>query len=245
MDVDQLRAWIELSVGSGMMARRLLIDAAKEIADIDPDQALEMLAAAAEAAWIAGDAQAGAELGQVAARLPPADTPRARFLTHLVNGFVGLLNGGVARPVRALRDAMDLAGEPDPDLVVRAGHVAFYLVTTMRRTGSTLRRWPRRATGAIGELLFALPRLALAEMLTGRWSAAEASADEAERLARETSQPGLRAVSLAWLAVLAVLTGTRIGSVAADEDRTAGRHSRPRRLRRAGPRRAALGPRVA
>ena len=34
-DVDQLRAWIELSIGSGMMARRLLIDAAKEIADID------------------------------------------------------------------------------------------------------------------------------------------------------------------------------------------------------------------
>jgi hypothetical protein len=30
-DVYQLRAWIELSIGSGMMARRLLIDAAKEI----------------------------------------------------------------------------------------------------------------------------------------------------------------------------------------------------------------------
>ena len=38
-----------------MTARRLLIDAAKEIADIDPQRALEMLAAAAEAAWIAGD----------------------------------------------------------------------------------------------------------------------------------------------------------------------------------------------
>ena len=62
-DVDQLRAWIELSIGSGMTARRLLIDAAKEIADIEPDRALEMLAAAAEAAWVDGDAQAGNRVG--------------------------------------------------------------------------------------------------------------------------------------------------------------------------------------
>jgi hypothetical protein len=103
-----------------------------------------------------------------------------------------------------------------------------------------------RATGAIGELLFALPRLALAEMLTGRWAAAEVSADEAERLARETSQPGLRAVPLAWLAVLAVLTGdeNRFESLLT-KTRTAGRRPRPRRPRCAGPRRAALGPRVA
>jgi DNA-binding CsgD family transcriptional regulator len=227
-DVDQLRAWIELSIGSGMMARRLLIDAAKEIADIDPDRALEMLAAAAEAAWIAGDAQAGAELGQVAARLPPADPPRARFLTHLVNGFVGLLNGGVARPVRALRDAMDLAGEPDPDLVVRAGHVAFYLGdddAAYRLNAQTVAA--ARTTGAIGDLLFALPRLALAEILTGRWSAAEVSADEAARLSRETRQPGLSAVSLAWLAVLAALTGNedRFQSLVTKTEQLAGAHA--------------------
>src|SRR5215207_8782312 len=64
-----------------------------------------------------------------------------------------------------------------------------------------------RAAGAVGDLLFALQRLALAEITTGRWAAAEVSADEAERLSRETSQPGLCAVSLGWLAVLAVLTG--------------------------------------
>jgi len=84
-----------------------------------------------------------------------------------------------------------------------------------------------RATGAIGELLFALPRLALAEMLTGRWAAAEVSADEAERLARGTSQPGLRAVSLAWLAVLAVLTGDedRFQSLLTKTQQVAGTHA--------------------
>ena len=207
-DVDQLRAWIELSVGSAVTARRLLINAAKEIAEIDPHRALEMLAAAAEAAWIAGDVEAGAELGQAATRLPPPDMPRAWFLTHLLNGFVGLLNGEVARPVHALDDAMDLAAEPDADLVLRAGHVAFYLGdddAAYRFNAQTVAT--ARTTGAIGDLLFALPRLALAEILTGRWSAAEVSADEAARLSRETSQPGLSAVSFAWLAVLAALTG--------------------------------------
>jgi DNA-binding CsgD family transcriptional regulator len=207
-DVDQLRAWIELSVGSAVTARRLLINAAKEIAEIDPHRALEMLAAAAEAAWIAGDVEAGAELGQAATRLPPPDMPRAWFLTHLLNGFVGLLNGEVARPVHALDDAMDLAAEPDADLVLRAGHVAFYLGdddAAYRFNAQTVAT--ARTTGAIGDLLFALPRLALAEILNGRWSAAEVSADEAARLSRETSQPGLSAVSFAWLAVLAALTG--------------------------------------
>jgi DNA-binding CsgD family transcriptional regulator len=211
-DVDQLRAWIELSVGSSVTARRLLINAAKEIADIDPQRVLEMLSAAAEAAWIAGDAEAGAELGQVAARLPPPDTPRARFLHRLLDGFVGLLRGHVARPVRALQDAMDLPADPEPDLVVRAGHVAFYLGdddAAYRLNAQTVAA--ARTTGAIGDLLFASPRLALAEILTGRWSAAEVSADEAARLSRETSQPGLSAVPLVWLVVLAVLTG--------DEDR--------------------------
>jgi DNA-binding CsgD family transcriptional regulator len=211
-DVDQLRAWIELSVGSSVTARRLLINAAKEIADIDPQRVLEMLSAAAEAAWIAGDAEAGAELGQVAARLPPPDTPRARFLHRLLDGFLGLLRGHVARPVRALQDAMDLPADPEPDLVVRAGHVAFYLGdddAAYRLNAQTVAA--ARTTGAIGDLLFASPRLALAEILTGRWSAAEVSADEAARLSRETSQPGLSAVPLVWLVVLAVLTG--------DEDR--------------------------
>jgi DNA-binding CsgD family transcriptional regulator len=227
-DVDQLRAWIELSAGSAVTARRLLIDAAKEIADVDPQRALEMLAAAAEAAWIAGDDKAGAELGLVAARLPLLDTTRAQFLTNLVNGFVGLLNGEVARPVRALHNAMDLAAEPDPDLVLRAGHVALYLGdddAAYRLNAQTVAAV--RTTGAIGDLLFALPRLSLAEILTGRWSAAEVSADEGARLSRETSQPGLSAVSLAWLVVLAALTGDeeRFQLLATKTEELAGSHA--------------------
>jgi DNA-binding CsgD family transcriptional regulator len=228
-DVDLLRAWIELSVGSAMMARRLLVDAAKAIVDIDPARAVEMLAAAAEAAWIAGDSEAVVELNRVAARLPQADTPRTRFLSRLLNGFVGLLSGDVARPVHALLEAMDLAAELDlPDLVVHAGHVAFYLGdddAAYRFNSQTVAQ--TRTTGAISDLLFALQRLALAEFLTGRWTAAQASAAESERLSRATSQPGLRAVSLGWLTVLAALTGDeeRFQSLLAETEELAATHA--------------------
>jgi DNA-binding CsgD family transcriptional regulator len=228
-DVDQLRAWIELSVGSATMARRLLVDAAKAIVEIDPHRAVELLAAAAEAAWIAGDDEATAELDRVAARLPQADTSRARFLTSLLNGFVGLLAGDVARPVHALLEAMDLAAELDlPDLVVHAGHVAFYLGdddAAYRFNSRTVA--DARATGAISDLLFGLQRLTLAEIVTGRWTAAQVSAAEAERLSRETSQPGLRAVPLGWLTVLAALTGDeeRFHSLLTETEELAATHA--------------------
>jgi DNA-binding CsgD family transcriptional regulator len=228
VDVDRLRAWIELSVGSAVLARRLLVEGATEIADLDPDRAVEMLAAAAEAAWIAGDREAGAELGQILGRLPRAYTPRTQFLNHLLDGFVGLLAGEVARPVGALLDAMALAAHHDlPELVVHAGHVAFYLGdddAAYRLNAKTVAE--ARATGSIGDLVFGLQRLALAEICTGRWTAARASAAEAERLARETGQPGLRAVPLAWLTVLAVLTGDeeRFPSLLAETEQIAGLH---------------------
>ena len=198
-DVDQLRAWIELSIGSAVAARRLLVGAANQIADVDPHRAAPMLAAAAEAAWIAGDNEAAAELGRVAARLPPADTLPTQLQTQILDGFVGLLNGEVARPVRALHDVMKRAAEPDlPDLVVPAGHLAFYLGDddAAYRLNAQLAA-AARTTGAIGDLLFTLQRLALAEITTGRWAAAEVSAAEAERLSRGDEPTG-PACGFAW-----------------------------------------------
>jgi DNA-binding CsgD family transcriptional regulator len=208
-DADQLRAWSELSVGSAATARLLLLNAAKEVAEIDAARALAMLAAASEAAWIADDAEAGVELSRVARTVAPGDTRHDQFLALLMHGFLGLLHGEVARPVHALMEAMSLAVESGlPDLVLHAGHVAFYLgddEAAYRLNAQTAAA--ARTSGAVGELLFALQRLALAEIFTGRWAAAESSASEAERLSLETNQLGLRAVSLSWLAVLAVLTG--------------------------------------
>ena len=51
-----------------------------------------------------------------------------------------------------------------------------------------------REAGALGLVLFALPRLALADLAAGRWGSATADATEALQLARGTGQPALTAM---------------------------------------------------
>jgi DNA-binding CsgD family transcriptional regulator len=210
-DIDHLRAWIEFSVGSPVTGRQLLVQAAGAVADTDPPRAVQMLVAAAEAAWVTSDGTAAAELRRLADRLPHGVESQDRFFTALLHGFVGLLHGEFGRPVRALVDAMQLAREMGrPDILTRAGHTAFYLGdddAAYRLNLDTVARG--RASGAVGDVVFALQRLTLAELLVGRWAAAETSASEGVRLCRETGQPGLATASLAWLAVLAALRGER------------------------------------
>ena len=208
-DIDRLRGWIELSAGSALAARQILVKAARDVAASDPRRALEMLVAAAEAAWVASDAAAGAEIAQLAAALRPGDEPRTRCFVRLLAGFSHLLDGDLERAIPALREAIRLAERLDQtDLISHADHAALYVgddATAYRLNAQAVAR--ARAAGAVGDLVFSLQRLALAEIVTGRWAAGAASAAEALRLARETDQPELSALPLAWLALLAALKG--------------------------------------
>jgi hypothetical protein len=208
-DIDRLRGWIELSAGSALAARQILVQAARDVAASDPRRALEMLVAAVEAAWVASDAAAGAEIAQLAAALRPGDEPRTRCFVRLLAGFSHLLDGDLERAIPALREAIRLAERLDQtDLISHADHAALYVgddATAYRLNAQAVAR--ARAAGAVGDLVFSLQRLALAEIVTGRWAAGAASAGEALRLARETDQPELSALPLAWLALLAALKG--------------------------------------
>ena len=219
-DVDRLRAWLEISVGSADAAHRILVQAAEEVVEADVGRAHRMLAAAAEVAWLNTDRAAGTELARVAARLTPAGTPgvpagteRQAYFSHLIAGFVQWLDGDQAAAVSLLTGTVELARrEDDPALLALAAHHAYYVGdddAAGRLNGRMVAE--ARAGGAVAELLFALPRLVQAELLAGRWTAAAAGAAEAARLARETGQPGLAALPLAWLTLLAALQG--------DEDR--------------------------
>jgi DNA-binding CsgD family transcriptional regulator len=212
-DIDRLRGWIEFSAGSALAAREILVQAARDVAPSDPRRALEMLVAAVEAAWVASDAAAGVEIAQLAAALQPGDEPRARFFVRLLTGFRHLLDGGIVAAIHALRDAIRLAERlEEADLIAHADHAALYAgddATAYRVNAQAVAR--ARANGAVGDLVFSLQRLALAEIITGRWAAGVTSAAEALRLARETDQPELSALPLAWLALLAALRGDEGG----------------------------------
>ena len=208
-DVGRLRGWFELSVGSVAAAQPILVQAALDAAPVDPGRARRILAGATEAAWLEADRNAGADLSRAAARLGPADSAHDRYFADLTAGFLAFLEGDLAAAVRLLTDAIGLAGRlKDPDLLALAAHHAFYVGDDTAAYQLNVRvAASARAGGKAAELLFTLPRLAQAELLTGRWAAAAASAGEAVRLATETGQPALSALPLAWLTLLAAFKG--------------------------------------
>ena len=115
----------------------------------------------------------------------------------------------------------------DVDLMLAAGRAGFYVGDD----AAALRFHTRivfraRSIGSIGCLAIAGTRLALAEMLTGRWSEANATAEETLRLAEDTGQRELEAHAVVWLALIAAWQG--------DEDAAAPTSTAPARSQQRG-----------
>ncbi len=212
-DIGQLRGWLELSVGSAAAAQPILLEAARDAAQVDTERARRILAAGAEAAWLSADRDAGTQLGRIAAGLGPAENPRDRLLADVITGFLRYLDGDATGAARLLAGTIEVASDSDePDRLIMAAHHASYLGNDDAAYELNARVVARaRAAGAVADVLFALPRLAQAELVGGRWTAAAASAAEAVRLARETGRAELGALPLAWLTLLAAWRGDQDG----------------------------------
>jgi hypothetical protein len=124
-DLDRLRGWIESGTGSTLAARKILLQAARDVAPVDAERALVMLVAAAESAWVDSDAAAGAGVGRLAAQLRLGGEPRTRFFAGLLSGFIHLFEDDLPTAFRFLRDAVALAEElDDAELLSHADHAA-------------------------------------------------------------------------------------------------------------------------
>ena len=210
--VGMLHAMVELSIGSAPAARRILAEAAADAAG-DPAFARRVLAAATEAAWLASDAEAAAALRSLGEGLAPPADEVDRFFADLVQGFLAFAAGDLRRGFPALSSAIQRAERLGrPELLTMVTYHASYIGDDGKTARlASARVAAARSAGAALELLFALPALALAEIVGGRWCAAAGSAGEALRLARETGQPELSALPLAWLTHLASLRGDEQG----------------------------------
>lgn len=208
-DVDALRGTIEFGSGSASAAYEILIGAAERVVEVDAGRALTMLNTASEATSLANDAAAGAAVGALAERLAGSADPRERFLVALLTGFGAAFAGETERGVERLNEAIRLAEEvEDGDLLAAAGRAGIYVgddAAAYRLHARVVARARKR--GAVGEIPLAGQRLALAEILLGRWSSASATALETLELARASGQEDLVAHPLAYLAVLAALRG--------------------------------------
>jgi DNA-binding CsgD family transcriptional regulator len=211
----RLRGSIELAAGTSTTAINMLVTGASRLGRVDPRRSLELLALAAEGASLSLDADASRTIADLASSLDVGDDEHDRFFIGLLVGFARHLAGDRRSGIAAIRDALAIAEDEfdDVDLMLAAGRAGFYVgddAAALRFHTRIVNR--ARSIGSIGCLAIAGTRLALAETLTGRWSEANATAEETLRLAEDTGQRELEAHALVWLALIAAWQG--------DEDRS-------------------------
>ncbi|MFN8160266.1 MAG: AAA family ATPase [Solirubrobacterales bacterium] len=207
--IKWLRGQVAMRRGPLEEGYRLAIGAATEIADADPELAVLMLAQAVHGCFYSGDTATmmSAALGAIELA-DRRDSPRTRFFAAIAHGMAlvaaGLGEEGateVRRAVKILEQADELRG--DPNLLIWSAVGPLWLRET--RAGRAMideAFREARAQVAMGALPALLHILARDQATTDQWAAAEASYDEAIRLAGETGQRvelGAALAGLAWL----------------------------------------------
>jgi DNA-binding CsgD family transcriptional regulator len=210
-DIDRLRARNDVHLGSAVDAHRVCTVAARAVADLDPGRALEMAAAAALNRTYGADS--GVTLGHTVLTrlLTPADddSPRTACLRLLLATLTATGDQDWGRATRTLEQALDAGREVDDlDVMGNLGNTALHLGHDEgARSYYSAMVSMARESGAGMVVIYALQRLAFAQLPAGSWAAMRGSADEALTLARSVGQPSLTAAPLGALALLAALTG--------------------------------------
>jgi DNA-binding CsgD family transcriptional regulator len=204
-----LRGRIEVNVGSASDARRIFLQAAKDIAQVDPIRALE-LEVAASVMRTYGIADSGSEDPHpLPVGLGPHDAPRTRCMKQLVAAARLTATDSWGGALKQLQEALATGRDIDDlDLLGNLGNAALNLgddEAAGRFYSAMLFRARERGSGTF--VVYALQRLAFTQLLAGEWSGVAGSASEALALARTMAQPALGAAPLAWLTLLAALRG--------------------------------------
>ncbi|MGI8949649.1 MAG: helix-turn-helix transcriptional regulator [Ornithinimicrobium sp.] len=211
--IDGLRGNIALRAGSVEEARTVLLQAAEQLVEVDPDGAAMLLADTVTACYYLADA---ATALQVTTRLDElidrCCTDEARIRATLTGGTAQVLAGtGGSDRIRAAVD--ELLALPDwTDDQRRPGWMV--LGPLFLRESDTGREIVRRAVEELREhcALVTLPNLlsytARDEASTDRWASALTGYEEGIALARESGQTTDLTMCLAGLAWLQARTGT-------------------------------------
>ncbi|KJK35059.1 LuxR family transcriptional regulator [Lentzea aerocolonigenes] len=208
-DALELRGAIAARTGSLTEARDLSRAAARRTSNAD--EGVVLLADAVNACFYLGDTTTGVSLAQeIEQLLDRVTTPRARGLGQMAAGCARILaNRGGAGQIRTAVDLLAASGLPHAD----RNRLSWLMIGPMflrdASSGAELRRivGEVRAEAAVGTLPSLLFHVARDEATTNQWVRAEATYDEAARLARETGQETDLAMSLAGLAWLRARLG--------------------------------------
>ncbi len=207
-DLDRLRGRLEFNAGSVRAGIRLWSQAARSVAATDPVRACEIAIATAGSTFLPREAQTDLNPDEV---LParPGESLRDQCFSGLLVGFHHLLRDELGQAAVSLRAGLAAGSSlTETDLLTNMGIAAFHLGDDNAfRSAFTRLLAQSRDSGAVGLVLFALPRLALADLSAGQLSTATADASEALQLARNTGQQALTVMPLAELALHAAIRG--------------------------------------
>ncbi|MDQ2750986.1 MAG: AAA family ATPase [Actinomycetota bacterium] len=210
-DIDRLLGRIEVNVGSAATAFQIFNSAARAVVTDDPARAVELWVAATLTHTFDADTGVGP-----AEEIPPSvlegqreDVPRTRCLKLLLAATIADNSGAWAQALRSLHAAADASTHvADLDVLGNLGNAALHLGDDQtHRSCFTRMLAGARENGAVMVILYALPRLAFAHLLSGDWSTVRSAADEALALSADTGQPALGAAPIGWLTLLAALQG--------------------------------------
>jgi DNA-binding CsgD family transcriptional regulator len=216
IDIDELSGHIATRCGPVMRGHAILTAIAGKT---DPERAVAILAEAALACMMAGNA---AEMLAVAERvqavLPAQPSSRAHFQAVMTAGMARIFGGDAAAGAEAVHEAVTLV-ESSADLqddlqlipwlalgplFLRQADAGRLLLDQALRTA--------RARAAVGAVPFVLNLVARGQAATDRWAAAAANYQEAIELARETGQRSELTFALAGLASLQARRGRELQS---------------------------------
>jgi len=212
--IDQLRGHVMMRRGPVMDGYPLIVSAAEEIAQTDPELAVVMLAEAVHGCFYAGDTPAMVSTARRAVALAQGQkSRRAGFFAAMAHGMALVADGhgeeGAAEARRAV-GILEQSNElrEDPRLLAWAAFGPMWLREANADHGviDQAFQWAR-AQAAVGILPTLLHNVARHQATTDQWPAAEASYDEAIRLARETGQRTELAAALAGLSWLEARQG--------------------------------------
>jgi DNA-binding CsgD family transcriptional regulator len=224
----RLRGLIALHTGSPAEAHQLLMDAARDAADIDPKTAYMLIGEAAKAGGFSGNPAWLAAAGDLASSLPEPGDEASRTIRRAVVGIGKLVSGDSTGALAEIREVLEAAQRSDDPELMEYGIAAALLIGDETLSAQLLARaeLAARERTMIGTLPLFLVLRSAADYDAGRLAAAAAAADEGARLAREAGQTTVLAANLAYAARAAAARGdaTRFASAAGEANALAGEY---------------------
>jgi len=212
--IDHLRGQVAMRCGPVTDGYPLIVGAATQIADTDPELAVVMLAQAVHGCFYTGDTPAMIVAAERAVALANGqDSRRATFFAAMARGMALVADGQGEAGAASARQAVEILEQSDelrddPGLLAWAALGPLWLREAEVGRGLIDRAFERaRTQAALGALPYLLHLLARDQATTDQWAAAETSYDEAVRLGRETGQRVEVAAALAGLAWLEARQG--------------------------------------